>query len=671
MSLKLVGIMALAGISAVAAYLILVRKKDEESTEEQDEAEAKTSEKEQSSTPSSKGKVEVEEVGIFPLEVNHTASAAEDEASAAETVSGNSEIIAAKINDEVETGCGNGDLNNKTESLMEWIDRQLAESRSRNSTPAPELPSKEAESSEDAIKVHKEYSSNGTKDVEDLDEYSTPIKEKENDNSLDSIEIIEMTEVENVESLGDIVQTRFSEESACSSSSNEIQKEQVVSAEVVENKTVDTNSIKRSDSAEEQTKTNREEQTENASAEDLVAPSELKITESDLNNENPIEVSEKDVKAVVATIASASTEIDIEQSYAESKLRNTNTELEDLSNATTSVATKELAESDANSSTGKMEEIREIVNGEITSNTGSSDKKIATEEYKDVVESDNFVEPLIMKCDDDVDDESQTGPNDSDAAVNISSEHSVENGGEVSSDKIKYEVTNDISNDSNAESEEIHTETSPVLNIAPEPQSDKCKTTTPHQSEGLKETGESLDSSEIVKTESVSSVENIELHVNANLWKSAPEKGTLASTDETNEESADETDLAADAETVKSTKIANTTDIAIINDSNCNDTKKVDDDSDMEIQLLEGSSDNKSFILEDSDSSGNYSDSGSNEENTTTATPSDSKDEDCETKLNGNKDELNDSIGLMLRPSWQLKNTQKVKSTVDTKLTSI
>merc|ERR1711970_788625 len=97
--------------------------------------------------------------------------------------------------------------------------------------------------------------------------------------------------------------------------------------------------------------------------------------------------------------------------------------------------------------------------------------------------------------------------------------------------------------------------------------------------------------------------------------------------------------------------------------------KKVDDDSDMEIQLLEGSSDNKSFILEDSDSSGNYSDSGSNEENTTTATPSDSKDEDCETKLNGNKDELNGSIGLMLRPSWQLKSTQKVKSTVDTKLT--
>merc|ERR1719430_728112 len=99
--------------------------------------------------------------------------------------------------------------------------------------------------------------------------------------------------------------------------------------------------------------------------------------------------------------------------------------------------------------------------------------------------------------------------------------------------------------------------------------------------------------------------------------------------------------------------------------------KKVDDDSDMEIQLLEGSSDNKSFILEDSDSSGNYSDSGSYEENTTKATASDSKDEDCETKLNGSKDELNDSIGLMLRPSWQLKNTQKVKSAVDSKLTSI
>jgi len=656
MSLKLVGIMALAGISAVAAYLILVRKKDEESTEEQDEAEAKTSEKEQSSTPSSKGKVEVEEVGIFPLEVNHTASAAEDEASAAETVSGNSEIIAAKINDEVETGCGNGDLNNKTESLMEWIDRQLAESRSRNSTPAPELPSKEAESSEDAIKVHKEYSSNGTKDVEDLDEYSTPIKEKENDNSLDSIEIIEMTEVENVEPLGDIVQTRYSEEPACSSSSNEIQVEQVISVD--ENKTVATNGDKSSDIVEQ---TTHEEQTENVSAGELVAPSEYKKTESDLSNESPIEIAEKDVEAAVTTIASASTEVnnDVvrEQSETESKL-----ELEDLSKAT-NVETIESAESDANINSGIKEEIGEIVNDEITLDTESSDKEIATKEYKDVVESDNFVEPLIVKSGEDVNDEYQTEPNDNDA--------SVKNAGKVSSDEIKYEVINDISNDSNAESEKIHTEPSSVYYIDPESQSDKCKTTTPHSSEGVKEIGESLDSSEIIKTESVSSVENTELHVNANLRKSEPEKGTAASTDETSEESSDETDLAADAELAKSASIANITDISSINDSNSNDTKKVDDDSDMEIQLLKGSSDNKSYILEDSDSSGNYSDSGSYEENTTKDTPSDSKDEDCETKLNGSQDELNDSIGLMLRPSWQLKNTKKVKSAVDAKLTSI
>jgi len=657
MSHKLVGIMALAGISAVAAYLILVRKKDEESTEEQDEAEAKTSEKEQSSTPSSKGKVEVEEVGIFPLEVNHTASAAEDEASAAETVSGNSEIIAAKINDEVETGCGNGDLNNKTESLMEWIDRQLAESRSRNSTPAPELPSKEAESSEDAIKVHKEYSSNGTKDVEDLDEYSTPIKEKENDNSLDSIEIIEMTEVENVEPLGDIVQTRYSEEPACSSSSNEIQVEQVISVD--ENKTVATNGDKSSDIVEQ---TTHEEQTENVSAGELVAPSEYKKTESDLSNESPIEIAEKDVEAAVTTIASASTEVnnDVvrEQSETESKL-----ELEDLSKAT-NVETIESAESDANINSGIKEEIGEIVNDEITLDTESSDKEIATKEYKDVVESDNFVEPLIVKSGEDVNDEYQTEPNDNDA--------SVKNAGKVSSDEIKYEVINDISNDSNAESEKIHTEPSSVYYIDPESQSDKCKTTTPHSSEGVKEIGESLDSSEkIIKTESVSSVENTELHVNANLRKSEPEKGTAASTDETSEESSDETDLAADAELAKSASIANITDISSINDSNSNDTKKVDDDSDMEIQLLKGSSDNKSYILEDSDSSGNYSDSGSYEENTTKDTPSDSKDEDCETKLNGSQDELNDSIGLMLRPSWQLKNTKKVKSAVDAKLTSI
>jgi len=659
MSLKLVGIMALAGISAVAAYLILVRKKDEESTEEQDEAEAKTSEKEQSSTPSSKGKVEVEEVGIFPLEVNLTASAAEDEASAAETVSDNSEIIASKINDEVGTGCGDGDLNNKTESLMEWIDRQLAESRSRNSTPAPELPSKEAGSSEDAIKVHKENKeNNGTKNVEDLDEYSTFLKEK--DNSLDSIEIIEMTEVENVEPLGDIVQTRYSEEPVCSSSSNEIQEEQVISVD--ENKTVATDGDKGLDIVEEQT--THKEQTEDVSAGELVAPSEYKKSDSDLSNESSIEIAEKDVEAAVTTIASASTEVnnDVvrEQSETESKL-----ELEDLSKAI-NAETIESAESDANINSGKKEEIREIVNDEIALDTGSAGKEIATEEYKDVDESDNFV----VKSGDDVNDESQTEPKDNDAPVNISTGHSVENMGKVSSEKIKYEVTNDISNDSNAESE-INTEPSSVFYIDPAPQSDNCKTTTPHSSEGVKEMGESLDSSEIIKTVSVSSVENTELHVNANLWQSEPEKGTVASTDETSEESSDETDLAADAELAKSASIANITDISSINDSNSNDTKKVDDDSDMEIQLLKGSSDNKSYILEDSDSSGNYSDSGSYEENTNKVTPSDSKDEDCETKLNGSQDELNDSIGLMLRPSWQLKNTKKVKSAVDAKLTSI
>merc|ERR1711936_537268 len=235
-------------------------------------------------------------------------------------------------------------------------------------------------------------------------------------------EIIEMTEVENVEPLGDIVQTRYSEEPACSSSSNEIQVEQVISFD--ENKTVATNGDKSSDIVEQ---TTHEEQTENVSAGELVAPSEYKKTESDLSNESPIEIAEKDVEAAVTTIASASTEVtnDVvrEQSETESKL-----ELEDLSKAT-NVETIESAESDANINSGKKEEIREIVNDEITFDTGSSDKEIATEEYKDVVESDNFVEPLIVKSGDDVNDESQTEPKDNDAPVNISTGHSVENVG--------------------------------------------------------------------------------------------------------------------------------------------------------------------------------------------------------------------------------------------------
>jgi len=615
MSLKLVGIVALAGISAVAAYFMFVRKKEEESFEEQGESEVKRSEKEQPATPSSKNIVEVEEVGISPLDSDLALSAVEAKGTTVENcgvfteenVSVTSENKAAEINDEVETSCRDGDLNNKTESLMEWIDRQLAESRSRNSTPAPEFPSKEDESSANATKVENEYSSNGTKNVEDLDEGSTSLKEKESDNSLDSIEMIEMNEVENMAPHDDIVQTCDPEETFGSSTSFEIHSGKAISVDVVETKIVDMNDNS-SDNPDEIT--THEEQKENKTVgecDGYVAPSECQKTGSDLSNEFLIEVREKVGNIDVATIESVSTSINIDgvrkDSFGESKLQDIKASESEDPLHVTKVPTIEPTERCDNSSSDEKEEMREIVANEIASETGSLEEKVAAEEYKDVVESENFV----ADCD---------------------------NVRKVSSDDSKYEVSKDV---------EFSDDTSTSIT-------------------DFKESRESLDSSEIIKDESILPEEKADLDTSANLCKSISEKGTVAAS----EESSDETDLASDAEVAKSGLISNTTDI-----DNINDNKKNDDESDVEIQLLKGSSDNKSYILEDSDSSGNYSDSGSSEESTNKATPSDLLDEDYETKSNGSKEELNDSIGLMLRPSWQLKNTQKAKSKDDAKLTSI
>jgi len=146
------------------------------------------------------------------------------------------------------------------------------------------------------------------------------------------------------------------------------------------------------------------------------------------------------------------------------------------------------------------------------------------------------------------------------------------------------------------------------------------------------------------------------------------------------EVSPDQNDLAVHAEFAESTadlakniEIENET----LKDAECNMNPLVDEDSDAEIQLLKGSSEKKNSILEDSDLSGNDSDSGSCAESVNTeVTVDEAKSDDSDKEVIGNgeegsKDELNDSIGLMLRPSWQIKKPQKTLSGMDAKLTSI
>merc|ERR1712106_744175 len=144
------------------------------------------------------------------------------------------------------------------------------------------------------------------------------------------------------------------------------------------------------------------------------------------------------------------------------------------------------------------------------------------------------------------------------------------------------------------------------------------------------------------------------------------------SNDNVSEVLADKADLAVNVEFAECEDLAKTPEIESLKDSECKIKSVIDEDSDAEIQLLKGCSDNKTSILEDSDSSGNYSDSGSYVESENTEVTNDEvKSDDSVKETKENKDELNDSIGLMLRPSWQIRNPKKSQSAMDAKLTSI
>jgi len=121
-------------------------------------------------------------------------------------------------------------------------------------------------------------------------------------------------------------------------------------------------------------------------------------------------------------------------------------------------------------------------------------------------------------------------------------------------------------------------------------------------------------------------------------------------------------------------------DVKIANyaDAECSKISQVDEDSDAEIQLLKDDSEKRiSNMLEDSEDSENESEPGSTDEsvNTEIAVSGAKSDEDSpEVNVNSekdSKDELNDSIGLILRPSWQMKKPLKNQKSLDEKLTSI
>jgi len=554
MSLKLVGVVALAGLSAVAAYLFLFRKKEEESLDEQEEVIAAI-EKEPVLNVSSKVDEEITPLGI----IEDSPSMPEEPAPVVDS----KEIVSE-------------DLTDKTESLMEWIDRQLkeAESKSRNATPAPESQTDQNEDKADNKDVGSPEQKNKdglevttaeteqsiTSQITSVDEIKEP---DELDDSMDSIEIIEMVEVENL---------KLQEEEVQSNDHKPTESVETIESESSQN---DFPGVQEEDLS---IKINSQEENQ---------PTEInksKVISAQFNPEEKREVDDSTQNYENSTQEENQVVeiIEVKTDPEENKVKEDSRE--------------ETVQHDENNiqeefqSVGEKTSIESIENGE---------DEVSVQSNQNSLQEENQSNPL----------ENKDGEN---------------------SDEISVQHSNSI--------------------VTPE--------------ESI-ETGTSIPATDVTSPAS----ENINTEQSELDLSSA---ATGLSNDKVSEVLADKADLAVNVEFAECEDLAKTPEIESLKDSECKIKSLIDEDSDAEIQLLKGCSDNKTSILEDSDSSGNYSDSGSYVESANTEITNDEvKSDDSVKETKENKDELNDSIGLMLRPSWQIKNPKKSQSAMDAKLTSI
>jgi len=551
MSLKLVGVVALAGLSAVAAYLFLFRKKEEESLDEQEEVIAAI-EKEPVLNVSSKVDEEITPLGI----IEDSPSMPEEPAPVVDS----KEIISE-------------DLTDKTESLMEWIDRQLkeAESKSRNATPAPESQTDQNEDKADNKDVGSPEQKNKdglevttaeteqsiTSQITSVDEIKEP---DELDDSMDSIEIIEMVEVENLKLQEEEVQsndhkpTESVETIESISSQNDFQGVQEEDLSIKINSQEENQPTEINKSKVISAQFNPEEKRE--------------VDDSTQNYENSTQ-EENQVVEIIEVKTDPEENIVKEDSREETVQHDENNIQEEFQ------------------SVGEKTSIESIENGE---------DEVSVQSNQNSLQEENQSNPL----------ENKDGEN---------------------SDEISVQHSNSI--------------------VTPE--------------ESI-ETGTSIPATDVTSP----AWENMNTEQSELDLSSA---ATGLSNDKVSEVLAD---LAVNVEFAECEDLAKTPEIESLKDSECKIKSLIDEDSDAEIQLLKGCSDNKTSILEDSDSSGNYSDSGSYVESANTEITNDEvKSDDSVKETKENKDELNDSIGLMLRPSWQIKNPKKSQSAMDAKLTSI
>jgi len=622
MSLKLVGMVALAGISAVAAYLLIFRKKEEDSNEDQEEVEViKPTEKESPINETSHN--QVDEVVAENKQSGHP-----EEAAAIQIESTKTEV--ADIVTQIETEAE--DMTNKTESLMEWIDRQLAESRSRNATPAPESHydgvEKEAEATDEkgelnekddvVVSVSEEqYSADELKESEASD-LTTEVKNVNSeaietdekdisdeqaslddadkmDDSLDSIEIIEMVDIENDATQEEDVKQMKDHNSDDSEATNhellkfDFQDQDSKSADVTEAIIIEKNDIKMGIVHSE-----HDDTLENQSLE-ISETSELC---QDKRESEDSEMSTKEVTPLEMSDTTTDNKND-PLSQDDDILEETEHEIESAADLDVDIKDETNISNDSDS-----EGLSDQMDLAVT-------VKVAVSDNLEKTPTETNIEPRKTEADPEI--KSDMNETNKELTVNDDSEK---------------HLVSELATVSN-----ISKENNPLedLNVLPQKEEITEKDCTDEKTD-------------------------------------APEKDqidTNAESDRESTKSPDKSDLAEISDFANSDDLANHTESELLKDSKCIDTKLIVEDSDVEIQLLKGSSENKSSILEDSDSSGNFSDSGSVDDN---------KNEDVIKSEDGEneKDELNDSIGLMLRPSWQLKNPQKPKSELDAvKLTSI
>jgi len=600
MSLRVVGVVALAGLTAVAAYILLFRKKEEETADEPKEETLKIPEKDQT-------KDEFEHVPKTPDkdQNKHVADSEtlEEGTTRIGSIEDNNTSTAPTIEKKSEVG---EDTSNRTESLMEWIDRQLkeAESKSRNVTPDPDTKAADSQNSKNSSPER------------DLGKNVT--ERKETDTTVN----VEVTASE--ESFtSEIKQVEAAPVSFTSMSVEEYKEDEKPNAESIEIIEFNTENFAIQEEA------------------NIPPPEESFATEI------------KQVEAAAVSFTSTTMEENKEETQ------------NDNSNEIIELTTENFAIQEETILNNAREPIKSLeITEPIQTNIDGTEKCIL-EEDQSIESNDIKVDSQEERIFGDKFENSHESLNHEDLDSNAESEPSIK----------PKECMIDFETDTNSKiiDQLQHTNEANFSAIG----TFDLSVSDYNSNTLVAEEDVNKDSNEAGKLhfQSVNSDAIIEAELNLS-------ETNGHSDEQESEVSHEKNDLAEIAESA-GTDLAKTADVEIASfkDPECSKISHVDDDegSDAEIQLLKEDSERKdSKILEDSDYSENESDSGSSVESVNTEVTIDEakSDEDYLKETNGNseeesKDELNDSIGLMLRPSWQIKKPQKTLNEIDEKLTSI